>query len=297
MSQTSGTGERKLGYSKARLTLMGVGLLVLLLIAALMLARSVDTVEVLGILLFIPVFIAALFWNVPGGVIAAVLAAGAYGFFRYPAIQSVGLEPFVGVIGARTVGYLLFGLLGGWANKQLEASLTKLELYDQIDDATGLFNARFFLQDTDLETSRSRRYQTIFSVAVVDVPSEVLAPLSRRQRAGLLRELGRILHDSVRTVDRAVHGTGPNSQKLAVVLPETGKEGARIFAERLGDRLTAYLKQRGVSIPKPLRAQAHTFPDDEASLIALREEFAEIDRLEHPEESESGSAEKSRAED
>lgn len=297
MSQTSAPTQKKLGYSRARLTLMGVGLLVLFLIAALMLARSVDTVEVLGILLFIPVFIAALFWNIPGGVVGAVLATAAYGYFRYPAIQSIGLEPFVGVIGARAIGYLLFGFLGGWANKQLETSLTKLELYDQIDDATGLFNARFFLQDTDLETSRSRRYQTIFSVAVVDVPAEVLAPLSRRQRAGLLRELGRILHDSVRTVDRAVHGTGPHSQKLAVVLPETGQEGAKIFAERLGDRLTAYLKQRGVSVSKPLRASAHTFPEDEAGLIALREEFADIDRLEHPEESESGPLEESRAED
>jgi len=296
MSQASAIPERKLGYSRARLSLLGVGLLVLLLIAALMLARSVDRVEVLGILLFIPVFIAALFWNVSGGVIAAVLAAAAYGFLRYPAIQSVGLEPFIGTISARTIGYLLFGFLGGWANKQLETSLTKLELYDQIDDATGLFNARFFLQDTDLETSRSQRYQTIFSVAVVDVPAEILAPLSRRQRTGLLKELGRILHDSVRTVDRAVHGTGPNSQKLAVVLPETGKQGASIFAERLGDRLTAYLKQRGVAVSKPLIAQAHTFPEDEAGISALREEFAEIDRLEHPEESES-SAEPSRAED
>lgn len=287
MSRAAAPAERKVGYSRARLMLLGVGLAVLLLIAALMLARSVDTVEVLGILLFIPVFVAFVFWNVPGGVIGGVLAALAYGFLRYPAIQSVGLQPFVGLIAARSIAFILFGALGGWANKQLESSLTKLELYDQIDDATGLFNSRFFLQDTDLEISRADRYQTIFSVAVVDVPVSVMEPLSRRQRTGLLRELGRILKDSVRTVDRAVHGTGRESHKIAVVLPETAKEGARIFSERLADRLTAYLKQRGIGVSQAIVGSSYTYPDDQEGLTQLRRQFAEIDQLEHPEDVET----------
>src|SRR6266480_4906459 len=94
------------------------------------------------------------------------------------------------------VAFVAFGAIGGLANQQLRSSLTKLDLYDQIDDDTGLFNARYFLQDTDLEMSRARRYQTIFSVTVVDVPAEALDSMGRRRRRAALRQLGRLLADS-----------------------------------------------------------------------------------------------------
>jgi hypothetical protein len=126
-----------------------------------MYVRRVDPVEVAGILLFIPVFVAFVFWNATGGVIGAVIGILVYTLLRYPAIEAVGADRFVGLIASRSVAYLAFGLIGGLANKQLQSSLGKLELYDQIDDATGLFNARFFVQDSGLEVSRADRYQTI----------------------------------------------------------------------------------------------------------------------------------------
>lgn len=279
--------DRRIGYARARLLLLGVGLAVLLVIAVIMLVRSVQTVEVIGVLLFIPIFVAFVFWRLPGGVIAGAAAAGAYIALRYPAIQTLGWDPLSGLLATRTVAYLLFGILGGWANRQLEASLTKLELYDQIDDATGLFNARFFLQDSDLEMSRSRRYQTIFSVAVVDLAASSLEPLSRRQRTGILRELGRRLKDSIRTVDRAVHGHDGKRHRLLLVLPETGKEGAQVFVDRLAGQLETYLQGRGVSVEGNLQARPITYPEDEEELVQLRGEFAEIDRAEHPEETQS----------
>jgi GGDEF domain-containing protein len=189
---------------------------------------------------------------------------------------------FVGLIASRTFAYLAFGLIGGWANEQLQGSLTKLELYDQVDDATGLYNARFFLQDTDLEMSRSKRYQTIFSVALVEMPSSAFDTHSKRQK--IVKELAGLLKESVRTVDRAVHGKSATHHRFAVVLPETGPDGARLFAERLADKMGSFLDARGVAVRRSdIHAFSATFPDDEVALQLVRSGFADIDHLEHPE--------------
>jgi GGDEF domain-containing protein len=283
---------RDIGYGRARRLVLVVGLGVLAVTAGIMYVRRVDTIEVVGTLFFMVVFVAFVFGKARGGLAAGLLAALAYASLRYPAVQAVGSARFAGLIASRAFGFLAFGALGGWAMSNLEASLTKLEFYDQIDDDTGLYNARFFVQDTDLEMSRSRRYQTIFSIAVADIPAAALAPLGRRQRAGTLRQLGRLIADSVRTVDRAAHGSDEERHRIAIVLPETGREGARIFTERFVQRVADYLRRRGAAItPDRIAGQALTFPDDEVVVQRLRAEFAEIDRQEHPEAAEAGEAE------
>jgi GGDEF domain-containing protein len=274
---------RRMGPRRARGLVIGVGLVVLLVVAIVMYSRRVDPVEVAATLLFIPIFIAFVIWDYRGGLIAAVLAAAAYALLRYPAIEAVGADRFAGLIASRSLAFIAFGAIGGAANRQLEASITKLELYDQIDDVTGLFNARFFIQDTDLEMSRAQRYQTIFSVSAVYIPADALYSLSRRSRSRLLRDLGRLLRDGVRSVDRAVHARNGAQHRLAVVLPETAAAGARIFTERLAQKVTEYLKDRGALIKEQLVARSFTYPGDEAGLSQLRDEFAAIDKAEHPE--------------
>lgn len=254
-------------------------MIILLAVAGTMYLRDVERVEVIATLLFIPIFVAFAAWGLKGGVIAGVLAALAYAGLRYPAIQAVGVGPFLGLIASRALGFIAFGAIGGTANEVLEASLQKLELYDQIDDETGLFNARFFLQDTDLEVARSKRYKTIFSVAMVEFPTTALAGKTRRQRAATAKELGRLLSDSIRDVDRAVHGSDGAISRLAVVMPETGPEGAVVFTERLRDRIIEYLQTKGADIgPGDVVSQAVTYPGDgDAEVQKLREEFASIE--------------------
>ncbi len=276
---------RRLGPTAARRLLLAVGLFILLALAGVMYLRDVEGVEIISTLLFIPIFIAFVSWGLKGGVIAGVLAAIAYIWLRYPAIDAIGAGRFVGLIASRALGLIAFGAIGGTASEVLESSLQKLELYDQIDDATGLFNARFFLQDTDLEMSRSKRYKTIFSVSVVSFPTKALEGLGRRQQRATTKELGRLLGDGIRNVDRAVHGTDGVNHRLAVVMPETGREGALIFTQRLRDKVSAYLQTKGVEIgPRDVVAHSVTYPvDGDPEVQRLRSEFATIERLEHPE--------------
>lgn len=276
-----------MSYTRARALLLAAGILVLALLAGLAYLSQADPdpVEIKGTLLFIPVFIGFVLWRIPGGVIAGVLAAGTFAFFRYPAILSIGNDVFAIQIASKAMFYVAFGAIGGWASKQLEASLAKLELYDLIDDATGLNNARFFLQDTDLEMSRAGRYQTLFSVAIVDVPADCLAGLTRRKQAAALRDLGQMLRSSVRGMDRPVHAENQQGHKFAVILPETGTEGAKTFAARLAIKVGAFLAERGGEL-KGLEGAAFTLPQDEQDLAREREIFSLIERAEHPEDAD-----------
>lgn len=276
---------RRLGPKGIRLVLLTVGLIALLAVAGVMYLRDVEHVEIVATLLFIPIFVAFVYWGLKGGLAAGVLAAIVYIWLRYPAIDAVGASRFIGLIGSRALGLIAFGAIGGTASEVLESSLQKLELYDQIDDATGLFNSRFFLQDTDLEVARSKRYKTIFSVAVVSFPTRSMDGFRRRQRAATTRDLGRLLAESIRNVDRAVHGSDGHTHHFAVVLPETGPEGALVFTKRFRDRVGQYLQTRGAAIePGDVAGHSVTYPvDGEPEVQRLRSEFATIEALEHPE--------------
>lgn len=271
----------RLSYSQARRLLIITGLVVLAIVALVAYARRVDDVEVVATLLFIPVFLAFVLRGVAGGSVAAVAAIAVYAALRYPAIEAVGWSEFSGLIASRAAAYLLFGVVGGWATQVLEGSLTKLELYDEIDDETGLYNARHLLGQTDLEMARAKRYQTLFSVVLLDLPAAPFAALRPRQRRGALRDLGRSLREGVRTVDHVVHVRDGEHHRFAVILPETASEGAEVFRARFDERVRSYLAERGIVITSAPPARAVTFPGDDLSMEALRDDFSRIDASQH----------------
>ena len=156
--------NRAVSYAQARILLLCAGLLFLGITAGVNYMRRVETAEVVAILLFMPIFVAFVFWDWIGGAAAAGIAIVLYVALRADAIHAVGLGEFAGVILSRSVAFLAFGLVGGLANKHIRGSLTKLDLYDHVDDVTGLYNARFFIETTDLEMSRASRYDSTFSV-------------------------------------------------------------------------------------------------------------------------------------
>lgn len=272
----------RLGYAAARRLLVLTGLLVLAVVVLVMYVRRVDGIEVAATLLFVPIFLAFVFRGVIGGIVAAVAAIGVYAALRYPAIDAVGISEFIGLIVSRAAAYLIFGAVGGWSMQTLESSLVKLELYDEVDDETGLYNARHLLHQTDLEMARARRYQTLFSVVVLDLPAAPFTALRGRERRSVLRELGRLLGEGVRNVDHVVHVRHGDVHRLAVVLPETAHEGAEVFRGRFDERVRGYLDGRGVPIDgDQVPARALTFPGDDEALEALRAEFARIDADQH----------------
>lgn len=270
--------RKALTYEQTRSLLLIVGVLLLAAIAAIMYARRVDPVEVAATVMFLPVFMSFVLFGVRGGLIGGALAAIAYGALRYPAIAAVGAERFVGLIAARTIGYLAFGGIGGWASGQLQASISKLDLYDHVDDATGLRNSRALVETVDLEQSRSMRFKEIFSVVTIEQSFD----LEPKRRSKLLRAIGSDLTDGLRTVDQATHAAENGLDIFSVVLPETASEGAAIFLDKLIVRLNAVTGPFGVP-DSAWTASIVTFPGDTDSIDMLLERYRAIVKVDFPE--------------
>ncbi|MFP5321273.1 MAG: hypothetical protein ACLGIC_05425 [Acidimicrobiia bacterium] len=269
----------RLGYRRARQLLGLAGLAILAVLVAVLLVRSVDTAEVVATLLFAPIFLLLLWFGLPGGLIGAVAATGVYVVLRADAIDAVGWGEFSALIFSRAVAYFLFGAVGGWAAGTLEMSLDKLDLYDQVDDLTGLGNARLLLTDVDLEHARSERYQTVFSVSFLTIDAAALDALPARRRRAVLRDLGRKLADGVRSMDRVAHGTDGRLHRVATILPETAEEGARVFQLRLEEQVRAFLADHGA--PAEVSGSVVTVPGDDDALERELGEWRRIDDAEH----------------
>ncbi|MDH3306598.1 MAG: hypothetical protein OEO77_03650 [Acidimicrobiia bacterium] len=233
---------RRIDYQRARGLLLLVGLVVLFVIAAIMFVRRVDPIEVSATLFFLPIFVAFIVWGLRGGLIAGAAAAIGYILLRMPLIDVVGAGRFLGLIVTRSVGYLVFGGIGGWAGEQLLASINKLDLYDYIDNETRLYNSRFAVETIDLERSRSQRYEKVFSVVAVE---RAFGEQPRKERAALMHTLGQALRQSVRAVDSVAHVSTGGMDLFVFVLPETAGAGAGIFAAKLIEQLTGIVGTGG----------------------------------------------------
>ena len=261
-----------LTFERAKTLLLISGLILIGVVGLVALTRGVDPIEVAGTLLFVPVFAGFLFFGIPGGITLGIAAGVAYVALRWPAVRLVGLSAMAGQIVARVAGYIIFGMGGGWAIGQIQATLEKLELHDAIDDETGLGNARSMLETVDLERARADRYQKLFSVVAADFRAPGWEDLSPRKQRAVLRDLGIKVAAGVRTSDHVAHARQGEHHIIGVVLPETAAAGARIFAENLHRQLISLTTEAEV------RVATATHPAEPEAMTLILDLFKELDR-------------------
>ncbi len=180
-----------------------------------------------------------------------------------------------GLVFSRVVGYLAFGTVGGWAADRVKRGLDKLALYDEIDDETGLGNARSLLAAVDLEKSRADRYQKLFAVVVARFSDAPWTGQRPRKRRHSLRQFGSLLGASVRASDHLAHGRAGEEHLVAAVLPETSGEGAAIFTSNLAEAISR-------AIGAPPETTTVVYPGDEEELARLLDRFKKMDAASRP---------------
>src|SRR5438445_13589894 len=99
---------RGLSYNQVRILMLVAGLVLLGVTAGVNYVRRVETAEVAAILFFIPIFVAFVFWDWVGGLIAAAGAIAAYVALRYGAIHAIGAGRFTSLIFSRSIAFLAF---------------------------------------------------------------------------------------------------------------------------------------------------------------------------------------------
>lgn len=110
----------------------------------------------------------------------------------------------------------------------------------QLDELTGLANARSFRRRLEREVARAERYRSDLSLVLVDLDAfRAFNEISGQDRGDeLLIRLGALLDAERRSVDRVAR-FGPDL--FALVLPETRREGAMQMAERLRRSISSSL--------------------------------------------------------
>jgi diguanylate cyclase (GGDEF)-like protein len=104
------------------------------------------------------------------------------------------------------------------------------------DPLTGLWNRRHMAETLDREVSRAMRFGHEISVIILDVDDfkRINDRLGHLQGDLVLETVADLVKDATRDIDVAARYGG---DELALILVETGSEGATILAERLRERV------------------------------------------------------------
>lgn len=116
--------------------------------------------------------------------------------------------------------------------REVEELQSKVEELICIDDLTGLYNLSYFQERLNEEIKRTERYGTKLSLLMFDIDhfrnyNDLHGPTNGDK---VLQLLGRLLKNNTRDIDIPVRYGG---EEPALLLPETGKEGAFSVAERI----------------------------------------------------------------
>ena len=128
---------------------------------------------------------------------------------------------------------------------------------------TDLYNARYLLASLDREVNRAKRAGLDLSVLFLDLDHFKLVNDRRGHLVGsrVLREFGKLLQGSVRTIDTIARYGG---DEFCIVLVDTGREGAMSVAERI--RASAaemrFGYESGLSFSLTVSIGVSTYPQD-----------------------------------
>jgi diguanylate cyclase (GGDEF)-like protein len=125
------------------------------------------------------------------------------------------------------------------AYKELEFTNARLKEFSFKDDVTGLYNRRFFTIRLEEEASRFRRFNHPVSVVLLDLDGfkRINDELGHGAGDDTLRVMADLLLKYSRGINVICRWGG---DEFAVLLVETTKAGAQLYAERLRQVLAAY---------------------------------------------------------
>lgn len=175
------------------------------------------------------------------------------------------------------------GLLGAIASTALEIvwEIEEVDRRARIDALTGLSNRRHFEEQLQRIIAETDRFGGFGSLVLVDIDHFKSVNDTYGHQAGdqVLRQIARQLADGVRTVDVCARYGG---EELAILLPQTGIEGARDLAERLrqsiadrtvrvgGDEIRVTASFGVATYPDPVKVKESLFPAADRALYAAK---------------------------
>jgi diguanylate cyclase (GGDEF)-like protein len=148
--------------------------------------------------------------------------------------------------------------------------MQRAEALSVTDDLTQLYNSRYLSQVLRRETKRASRSGRPLSLLFIDLDGFKGVNDTHGHLAGsaALVEAAAVIRISARETDIVARFGG---DEFALVLPDTGSEGALSVGERVRDKIAAhpFLKKNGLNIKLTVSVGVATLPDVAASAEQL----------------------------
>ncbi len=134
------------------------------------------------------------------------------------------------------------------AYRELECANARVREFSFTDEVTGLYDRRFFSVRLEEEVARSHRFGHPLSLVLLDLDGFKTVNDELGHLAGdeTLRSVGEILLKNSRGIDVVCRYGG---DEFAVLLVETPRAGAGLYAERIREILSADACSRGWQVP------------------------------------------------
>src|SRR5499433_655458 len=148
------------------------------------------------------------------------------------------------------------------AYKELESTNVRLKETSFKDEVTGLYNRRFFSVRLEEEMSRYRRFNHPVSLVLMDLDGFKAVNDDMGHVVGdeTLRDVGQILMKHSRGINVVSRYGG---DEFAVLLVETSKSGARLYADRIRQVVATFPYSHGKRVTASFGVAS--LPDDDAS--------------------------------
>jgi diguanylate cyclase (GGDEF)-like protein len=169
-----------------------------------------------------------------------------------------------------TITALLAGIEPGAIALENALRVQRAEALSVTDDLTQLYNSRYLSQVLRRETKRASRSGRPLSLLFVDLDGFKSINDTHGHLFGsrALVEAASVIRASARETDMVARFGG---DEFALILPDTGSEGAVSVGERVRERIAAFrfLQGDGLSIQLTVSVGVATLPDVAASADAL----------------------------
>jgi diguanylate cyclase (GGDEF)-like protein len=146
-----------------------------------------------------------------------------------------------------------------------------VELLAITDGLTGLYVRRYFFERLNEELDRSRRHKFKLAFLMADIDDFKVCNDTYGHLVGdvVLKEMGRIMKENVREIDLVARYGG---EEFSLVLPETGREGAALAAERIRKKIEEHLfRAYDEKLKVTISVGAAVYPDDATEVKDLVE--------------------------
>ena len=148
------------------------------------------------------------------------------------------------------------------AYKELETTNVRLKETSFKDEVTGLYNRRFFSVRLEEEMSRYRRFNHPVALVLMDLDGFKTVNDEMGHVVGdeTLRDIGQVLMKHSRGINVVSRYGG---DEFAVLLVETSKAGARLYADRIRQIIATYPYSHGRAVTASFGIAS--LPDDDAA--------------------------------